>query len=524
MSARRPFIIGTRGSALALWQAHHIADRLAALGQPTEIRIIKTSGDRIQDIGFDKMEGKGFFTKELEAELLAGSIDLAVHSCKDLETNEPPGLAIVAYPQRASCHELLLVRREAMDHGLPLEVRLNGAVGTSSARRKAQLKALRPDVRILDLRGNVPTRVEKLRDGQYDAILLARAGLDRLGLDLSDLHVIDLDPRVFVPAPAQGVLAVQTRADDAEVRPVIERLNDPDAADTAVIERKVLNAFHGGCQVPLGVHVRRTSDGYTLWASGTRTWTTMPRRVHLAGPDPARLASEAVERLNARARPLRVLMTRAHDEGSLLSRVLTEHGLPVAGVELLAPEPLPFDGVPDHDRIFFTSRNAVRGFVKGGGDLRSAPCDAIGAGTAEEVRMQGGEVVFIGDGPDTPTIARAYAERFGHLRVLFPGALTGLRTVQRALPEGHALDLPVYAMRPVTGAHPMSGDVAIVTSPEHASALHALLPLDRWPHVVAMGTSTAQRVRELAGVEATVPWASTEMALADAVLMLATRP
>ncbi len=524
MTPSRPFVIGTRGSELALWQAHHIADRLAALGQPTTIRIIKTSGDRIQDIGFDKMEGKGFFTKELEAELLAGTIDLAVHSCKDLETNEPPGLAIVAYPQRASCHELLLVRREAVDPGVPLEVRLNGTVGTSSARRKAQLKALRPDVRITDLRGNVPTRVDKLRTGLYDAILLAKAGLDRLALDLGDLHVIDLDPRVFVPAPAQGVLAVQTRADDPEVRRVIERLNDADAAGTAVIERKVLNAFHGGCQVPLGVHVRRTEQGYVLWASGTRSWTETPRRVHLTDGDPQRLARMAVERLDRAPRPLRVVITRAHQEGSLMDRLLASQGIALRGVELLVPAALPFDAPPPHDRVFFTSRNAVRFFVQGGGDLRSVPCDAMGAGTAEEVRRHGGEAVFIGDGPDTPTIARAYAERFGHLHVLFPCALTGLRTVQRALPEGHAHDLPVYAMRPVAGAHPDPGEVAIVTSPEHAGALHALVPLDRWPHVVAMGTSTAQRVRELCGVEAVVPWASTEMALVDAVLALAAQP
>jgi hydroxymethylbilane synthase len=524
MSSPRPLVIGTRGSDLALWQARHIADRLAAIGQPTEVRIIRTSGDRIQDIGFDKMEGKGFFTKELEAELLTGTIDLAVHSCKDLETNEPPGLAIVAYPQRASCHELLLLRREAMDHRLPLEVRLNGAVGTSSARRKAQLKALRPDVRILDLRGNVPTRVDKLRSGQYDAILLAKAGLDRLGLDLSDLYVMDLDPRVFVPAPAQGVLAVQTRAGDTAVRHVIERLNDADAEATAVVERKVLNAFHGGCQVPLGVHVRREADRYTLWASGTRAWTEMPRRVHLSGDDPGALVRAAVERLNMAPRPLRVVITRAHDDGSLLNRTLAGHGLTLEGVELLAPELLPITAVPDHDRIFFTSRNAVRSFVQAGGGLTSAPCDAIGPGTAEELRKHGAEAVFIGDGPDTPTIAQQYAGRFGHLRILFPCSVAGLRTVQRALPEGHAIDLPVYAMRPLGGAQVPTGHVAIVTSPEHAAALHALEPLQRWPHVVAMGTSTAQRVRALAGVEAVLPWASTEMALADAVLMLATNP
>lgn len=522
MSTLRPFIIGTRGSALALWQAHHIADRLAAIGQPTELRIIKTSGDRIQDIGFDKMEGKGFFTKELEAELLAGTIDLAVHSCKDLETNEPPGLSLACYPQRVSSHELLLLRREAIDHAMPLEVRHNGIVGTSSARRKAQLRGLRPDLRIADLRGNVPTRVEKLRSGQYDAIMLAKAGLDRLALDLSDLRVIDLDPRVFVPAPAQGVLAVQTRTGDREVRDVVERLNDPEAERTAVLERRVLNAFHGGCQVPLGVHVRFAEGRYHLWASGTRSWTEMPRRIHLVGERPEALALDAAERLDGPLRRASVVITRPITGEELMARTLAAHGLSLEGLELLTPRSLPFGDLPDHDRIFFSSRNAVRGFVQGGGDILASPCDAIGAGTAEEVRKHGGEAVFIGDGPDTLTIARDYAERFGHMRVLFPGADKSLRTVQKAMPDGHALDLIVYAMEPVGTAKPVRGEVVIVTSPDLVDALHAIAPLDRWKHVVAMGNSTARRIHELAGVEAIVPWASTEMALTDAIFKLAT--
>ena len=206
----------------------------------------------------------------------------------------------------------------------------------------------------------------------------------------------------------------------------------------------------------------------------------------------------------------------------LLARTLGAHGIAVEGLPLLEPEHIPFGTVPAADRAFFTSRNAVRGYVQGGGDLHAAPCDAVGAGTAEELRKHGVEAVFIGDGPDTPTIAHEYAERFGHLRVLFPCAAIGLRTVQRALPDGHALDLPVYAMRAVTASVPAQHDVAIVTSPEHAAALHALLPLDRWAHVVAMGTSTAARVYELAAVNAVVPWASTEMALADVVFQLAT--
>ncbi|MBL7984138.1 MAG: hydroxymethylbilane synthase, partial [Flavobacteriales bacterium] len=206
--SERPLVIGTRGSRLALWQADHIEARLKATGHPTQQRIIKTQGDRVQDLSFDKMEGKGFFTKEIEAELIAGTIDLAIHSCKDLETRDPEGLHIAAIAGRAASEELLIIRKEAVDNARALGLKEYAVVGTSSARRKSQVRMFRPDVVIADLRGNVPTRVEKLRSGVYDAILLAKAGIDRLELDLSMFDVRVLDPRWFVPAPAQGALAV----------------------------------------------------------------------------------------------------------------------------------------------------------------------------------------------------------------------------------------------------------------------------------------------------------------------------
>jgi len=172
----RPLVIGTRGSRLALWQADHIEARLRSVGHSTAQRIIKTQGDRVVDLSFDKMEGKGFFTKEIENELLAGAIDLAIHSCKDLETRDPEGLHIAAIAGRAACEELLIIRADAVDASRVLSLGYGAVVGTSSARRKSQLRMFRPDVTITDLRGNVPTRVEKLRTGDYDAILLAKAG------------------------------------------------------------------------------------------------------------------------------------------------------------------------------------------------------------------------------------------------------------------------------------------------------------------------------------------------------------
>ena len=210
----RKIVIGSRGSDLALWQANHVLRKLRKLGLDAEVKIIKTQGDIIQDISLDKLEGKGFFTKELEDALLKKEIDLAVHSHKDLPTTSPEGLTIAAVSEREDAAELILIRKESVDNAKKFFFKKAAIVGTSSARRKSQLLAFRKDVIIQDLRGNVPTRIQKLRDKKYDAIMLAAAGVERLGIDLSEFKVIRLDPREFVPAPAQGVLGLQIREND----------------------------------------------------------------------------------------------------------------------------------------------------------------------------------------------------------------------------------------------------------------------------------------------------------------------
>lgn len=246
--------IGTRGSDLALWQAHFVRRQLEEVGCEVSIQIIVTQGDRIQDLSFDKLEGKGFFTKEIEQALLNGEVDLAVHSHKDLETTQPEGLHIAAVSYREDASELLLMRREAFDASQAWNLKANAVIGTSSARRKAQIIAQRPDLAIKELRGNVPTRIDKLRQGQYDAILLARAGVLRLELDLSDLETIVLDPTSFIPAPAQGVLGLQTRVDDVVTTDILQKLHHSDVATRIGLERSVLRQMDGGCQLPLGVY------------------------------------------------------------------------------------------------------------------------------------------------------------------------------------------------------------------------------------------------------------------------------
>jgi len=255
MSTKTHIRIGTRGSDLALWQAHFVKAQLETINCTVELKIIITQGDRIQDLSFDKLEGKGFFTKEIENALLNNEVDLAVHSHKDLETNQPDGLCIAAVSYREDPSELLLMTPAAQDPNLLWGLKFGATIGTSSARRKAIIKALRPDIQIEELRGNVPTRIDKLRKGYYDAILLANAGVSRLQLNLSDLLTVILDPTSFVPAPAQGVLGLQTRSSDTVTQQVLTALHHPEVAAIINIERGVLKAMDGGCQLPLGVYV-----------------------------------------------------------------------------------------------------------------------------------------------------------------------------------------------------------------------------------------------------------------------------
>ncbi|MES2798578.1 MAG: hydroxymethylbilane synthase [Bacteroidota bacterium] len=266
--------IGSRGSDLALWQANHVKNQLEKLGHEVSITIIKTQGDAIQDLSFDKLEGKGFFTKEIETALLANEIDLAVHSHKDLETNPPEGLIIGAVSEREDPADIIVAKKSAIDQGQWWSLKQNAVIGTSSARRKSLIVAYRPDLKIEDLRGNVPTRIEKLRSGTYDAILLAKAGVDRLKIDLNEFHVERLDPMEFVPAPAQGVLALQIRSNDTALAQVLQQLNHPRIEAQIAIERKILNLMDGGCQLPLGVFC---DDDNIVFVSYSPQWETGAR-------------------------------------------------------------------------------------------------------------------------------------------------------------------------------------------------------------------------------------------------------
>ena len=265
--AQKTLIIGTRGSRLALAQANRVKGLLPG---PSRIEIIRTSGDRFKTQPLHEQEGVGFFTKEIEEALLEGRIDLAVHSLKDLPTALAPGLMLSAVLERDDPGDLLLLKSESLDEGCALPLKKGAAVGGSSLRRAALLLAFRPDLKPTQLRGNVPTRIEKTLRGDCEAIVIARAGVTRLSLDVSPLLAYDLNPNLWICAPGQGAIAVESRADEREV---LERLAPLDHTRTRACvqaERRLLLSYGGGCHAPFGAWTEAAGESW---------------RIHIGAPD-----------------------------------------------------------------------------------------------------------------------------------------------------------------------------------------------------------------------------------------------
>lgn len=243
--------IGTRGSLLAKWQAEYVRKQMfQAAGVEGEIVIIKTSGDKLQQSALTQIGGKGIFIKELEDALLQESIDIAVHSVKDIPTEMQRGLSFPAICRRDDVRDCLVSNNGAT---LP-SLRQGARVGTGSLRRQAQLRHIRPDLDVRDLRGNVDTRLRKVESGEYDAVILAKAGLDRLGCNHRISEI--LSPDVCMPAVGQGAIGVECRADDAQASEVLEKLDHAETRTAIIAERTLLSVLQGGCQVPLGAWAR----------------------------------------------------------------------------------------------------------------------------------------------------------------------------------------------------------------------------------------------------------------------------
>lgn len=250
--------IGSRGSQLALWQANHIADALRGAGYEVGIEIIRTTGDALQNVAFNKVGTKGMFIKEIEEALLADKIDLAVHSLKDLPTELDPSFVIAAIPLRIDPRDAFVSVKYDSFAALPADAR----IGTSSLRRQSQLRAQRPDVELVELRGNVDTRLRKLSEGVVDAVVLASAGLERL--DRTEWIRERFSPLLLCPAPGQGALAIETRENDAPARAAVSFLDDPASRFAVTAERAALAELGGGCHVPIGIYCEPVQEGHTI--------------------------------------------------------------------------------------------------------------------------------------------------------------------------------------------------------------------------------------------------------------------
>ncbi|CAM4323639.1 hydroxymethylbilane synthase [Pedobacter westerhofensis] len=519
----KKLIIGTRGSDLALWQANFTKDKLAEIGVESELKIIKTQGDKILNLRLDKLEGKGFFTKELEEGLLNGTIDIAVHSHKDLPTTHPAGLIIAAVSEREDPSELLLILKDCVDVTQKLSLKTGAQVGTSSNRRKAQLLAMRTDLNIEDLRGNINTRIQKLRDENYDAIMIAKAGVARLELDLSEFHMEVIDPTELVPAPAQGVLAIQIRENDQELFDVLQKINDADVAASIAVERKVLNLFEGGCHMPLGCYCRKEDDQYEIWTSKADSGDDFPDRVFLRVDSLEGLPEKIVAKFDAgRKLPSKVFISREIGEHSYFRRALEKNNIEIEGRSLIRTFPIvnvldPFY-LKHIDWIFFSSRNGVEYFFHLKPALpKHVKFGVVGRGSEDALRKFGHLADFVGETGDITEVAEEFAPMVKGATVLFPRAQDSLLTIQKSLTaDTKVVDLPIYETVIEEDIDQTHADILIFTSPSNVEAYFVDNLLEPGQKVIAIGNSTGKKFDEM-GVQYTLPYSPDEIGLAEAV-------
>lgn len=523
----RKLIIGTRGSELALWQANYIKDRLAEKGIDCELKIIKTQGDNIQHLRLDKLEGKGFFTKELEEELLSQKIDIAVHSHKDLPTVNPPGLIIAAVSDREDPAELLLILKEKVDPTQKFNLKENAIVGTSSNRRKSQLLSFRPDLKIKDLRGNVNTRIRKLRARDYDAIMIAKAGVKRIEIDLSDLHVEEISPTQFVPAPAQGVLAIQIRETDHELYQALQSIHNKEVAEAIGVERKVLNLFEGGCHMPLGSYCRFEDGKYQVWTSKANEGGDFPDRLFVSAEKTDGLAELILEKFKQdRKLPKSVFISRELSENSYFYKALTKHHIEIHASSLIKINPLLEELSPsivqDIDWVFFSSRNGIEHFFKLNPVLNEKTKFAVVGRGSEETLKKYATADYTGEdeGIDMVQVGREFAKIAKGKNVLFPRAKGSLLTIRKELTEDTIVtDLPIYETISLENSLKSNAEVLVFTSPSNVKAYFANHSVDPGQKVISIGYSTGEALKAL-DIPYSLPHSPDEVGLAEAVFGL----
>jgi hydroxymethylbilane synthase len=524
---KRKIIIGSRGSDLALWQANYTKQLLEEQGQDVEIKIIQTEGDRSQqwNTSFDKLDGKGFFTKELEDALLNKSIDLAVHSYKDLPTENPDGLIVAGVSKREDPSELLLIRKEAVDDKQKFNLKKGALTGTSSVRRKSQLLAFRPDLELKDLRGNVPTRIQKLRDGHYEAIMLAAAGVERLELDLEEFHAEYLSPEEFIPAPAQGVLAWQCREEDDALMVVIDKINDFDVRVKTNIEREVLSMFEGGCQLPLGAYCISEQDDddrfkFRLWISVADAWDQQPKQVYFETLDTDGFVDQVVDHLKG-LKSKKVFISRDLRKEDYFSNALSRLGFTVEGKSLIEFKQIRIKELPKTDWVFFSSKHAVKYFLDQKPKLENVKFACIGTSTSAELRKHGFRADFIGQSTDIKLVGKQFSSKIGNAKVLFPIARGSMQSIQwQMVKRDNVFNLEVYATLKHSTEISEDTEVVVFTSPSNVEAYFEKNKWKATQQAVAMGDATGKALEKLKIKNYVKPQSFDDLGLVQAVLAL----
>lgn len=525
---KRKIIIGTRGSDLALWQANYTKNLLEEKGNEVEIKIISTAGDRSQqyETSFDKLEGKGFFTKELEESLLNKTIDLAVHSHKDLQTVSPDGLMIAGVSKREDPSDILIINDKAADDKLKFGLKKNAIVGTSSARRKSQLLAFRPDVQVKDLRGNVPTRINKLREGGYDAILIATAGIERLEIELDEFTVEKLNPEVFVPAPAQGVLAWQTREDDNELLDIIDTISDLDVLIKINIERQLLNMFDGGCHLPFGAYCDTEMDDedrlrFKVWVSIADEWDKQPKQFYFDTLDTDGFVDRMYEHIRS-VKPKKIFISKIFKEDDYFPTALGKLGFEVQGTSLIEFKQIAIRFLPRTEWIFFSSKHAVRFFFNQKPELwPGVKFGCVGSSTSAELRSFGHRADFIGQSTDIKLVGKQFSSKVGNARVLFPIARGSMQSIQwQMVKRENVVNLEVYATLNISQEISTENEVLIFTSPSNVESYFEKNTIHPHQKLIAMGEATGKALEKLKFKKFTLPRSFDDLGLLQAVLAL----
>jgi len=523
----RKIIIGTRGSELALWQANYTKNLLEEKNAEVEIKIISTKGDQSQqwNTSFDKLEGKGFFTKELEEALLNKDIDLAVHSLKDLPTESPEGLMIAGVSKREDPSDILIINDDAADDKLKFGLKKNAIVGTSSSRRKSQLLAFRPDIEVKDLRGNVPTRINKLKEGDFDAILIAAAGVERLELDLDDFTVEKLNPEEFVPAPAQGVIAWQTREDDNDILEIIDQISDLDVLIKINIERQLLNLFEGGCHMPFGAYCDNEMDDedrlrFKVWVSIAEEWNKQPKQLFFETLDTDGFVDRMYEHIKA-IKPKKIFVTKTFKEQDYLPSALEKLGFEIQGKSLIEFKQITIKFLPRTEWIFFSSKHAVRYFFNQKPEFGQVKFGCIGSSTSAELRAFGYRADFIGQSTDIKLVGKQFSSRVGNARVLFPIARGSMQSIQwQMVKRENVVNLEVYATLNISEEISPEKEIIIFTSPSNVESYFEKNTWQDHQKAIAMGEATGKALEKVKIKKYNMPRSFDDLGLLQAVLSI----